>query len=232
MSRSRTTVLVGTLASLALASVTQAAEAAQPRCADVVAAIGAADEAVTCVESADLTTNNPATTPEDNSLPELPRFAFTPRTDRQALSPDAPYRTPIARAVPGLQVAGTFAGDSQARFVLRLPADWNGRLVTGVPSSVRSEYGLDYTWSDYFVQRGYAYVASNKGLLNVRLTTPLDPEGCALSAPGGTQSALYVRPYLFDADNTLAEWSRRTVQAARLARRAIAARYGRGARRN
>src|SRR3989441_7177856 len=31
----------------------------------------------------------------DNSRPGLPPNAFTPRTDAQAVSPDAPFRTPI-----------------------------------------------------------------------------------------------------------------------------------------
>src|SRR5215510_12431084 len=54
----------------------------------------------TCFESIDLTTNNLATTPPDNSLPGLPRFAFTPQTDRSVIAPPAGSRTPITKAVP------------------------------------------------------------------------------------------------------------------------------------
>src|SRR5260221_595870 len=46
---------------------------------------GKAADAI-CFESADLTTNNPATTPANNSLPGLPPFAFTPQTDRNVIA--------------------------------------------------------------------------------------------------------------------------------------------------
>ena len=84
---------------------------------------------VVCFESPDLTTTNVLaaplgpTTPPDNSLPGLPLFAFTPRTDRGVISPNPPDRTPITKSVPGLQVQGRFADDptGEARDGLR---DW------------------------------------------------------------------------------------------------------------
>ncbi len=113
-----------------------------------------------CVQSPDLTTANPDTTPADNSRSGLPPFAFTPRTDASAVSPDAPYRTPIAGAVPGLQVTGAMADDPGARWVMRFPANWNRRLVVGVPGGFRSEFMGDFIFSDLVVQKGYAYVSS------------------------------------------------------------------------
>ncbi|HTQ75896.1 MAG TPA: hypothetical protein VMI74_16570, partial [Burkholderiales bacterium] len=41
-------------------------------CADLVKAFGPSLADVSCFASADLTTNNPQTTPPDNSLPGLP----------------------------------------------------------------------------------------------------------------------------------------------------------------
>jgi 3HB-oligomer hydrolase (3HBOH) len=95
-------------------------------CAEVEAVLAGRAVDVVCFESPDLTTNNTSgpptgpTTPGDNSLPGLPVGAFTPQTDR-AIVTDVP--TPIAKAVPGLQVQGRFADDpaGQARFLLRLP---------------------------------------------------------------------------------------------------------------
>src|SRR5262245_58094579 len=100
--------------------------AARAGCPEVIAALGDRAVAVSCGASADLTTNNPATTPANNSIAGLPAGAFTPVTDRGVISPDPPDRTPITRAVPGLQLSGRFADDptGQARFVLRLPDDW------------------------------------------------------------------------------------------------------------
>jgi hypothetical protein len=60
---------------------------------------------------------------------------------------------------------------TKARFLLRLPNDWNGRLVVAGASGTRSEFNGDFAWSDYVVQKGYAYASQNKGTLNFQLTT-------------------------------------------------------------
>src|SRR5216110_3384385 len=163
-----------------------APHAARAGCPEILAALGHRAADVTCVESVDLTTANPATTPADNANPALTVGAFTPSTDRNVISPAAADRTPIARAVPGLQVSGRFADDptGQARFLLRLPADWNGRLVVAGASGTRSEHNGDFAWSDFVVQRGYAYASQNKGVLNLfvvsltSVTPPADPLAC------------------------------------------------------
>jgi hypothetical protein len=138
---------------------------AQDVCNEVKLALLAETQNVECTVSADLTTTNPNTTPQDNSRAGLPPSAFTPRTDAQAVSPDAPFRTPVTRAVPGLQVTGGMADDPDARWVLRLPEAWNGKLVVGVPGGLRSEFMGDYIFSDFVVQQGYAYASTNKGTL-------------------------------------------------------------------
>src|SRR5262245_34416149 len=80
--------------------------AARAGCPEVLSALGGRIVDASCVESADLTTSNAATTPADNANPSLPTGAFTPTTDRSVISPAPPNRTPITRAVPGLQVSG------------------------------------------------------------------------------------------------------------------------------
>lgn len=55
----------------------------------------------------------------------------------------------------------------QARFLIRLPDDWNGKLVVAGASGTRSEFNGDIAWSDYVVQKGYAYASQNKGVLNL-----------------------------------------------------------------
>src|SRR5207237_4119951 len=75
---------------------------------------------VNCFESSDLTTNNPATTPEDNPV-GFPTGAFTPKTDRTKIAPKAADKTPITVAVPGIQLNARIADDpmGQGRFLLR-----------------------------------------------------------------------------------------------------------------
>src|SRR6059036_2696817 len=98
-------------------------------CADVLKALAGDLADPTCTVSADLTTKNPDTTPANDSIIGLPRFAFTPQFDRAVISPAAP--TPVTKMVPGLQIQARIASDpkGEARFLLRLPNDWNGRLV-------------------------------------------------------------------------------------------------------
>src|SRR4051812_1041568 len=170
------------------------ADARPSACETLLAAFGPALADATCFESPDLTTNNTQapplgpTTPKDNSITTLPAGAFTPTTDRSVIAPSAAKRTPITKAVPGVQLNARIASDptGEARFLLRLPNDWNGRLVVAGASGTRSEFNGDFAWSDYVVQQGYAYASQNKGVLNLKIAsfssaTPPEPLACRLN---------------------------------------------------
>ncbi len=201
----------------------------QSRCDALTAFLSERATDVVCFESEDLTTNNEdpprplPTTPPDNSLGDPP-FKYTPRTDRTVISPDPPDHTPITREVPGVQVQAYFADDptGEARFVLRLPNDWNGRAVIAGASGTRSEHNGDYAWSDYVVQQGYAYASQNKGALNLFLSDRNDPLACRLNP----DSLIYAHPYSVDPDKPWTEWTDAIIQTARLARGAIRTHYG------
>jgi len=201
-------------------------------CQRLQAAFGDRLADVTCFQSTDLTTNNPATTPQNNSIAGLPPFAFTPQTDRAVISPNPPNRTPIAQAVPGVQLNARIAGDptGQGRFLLRLPNDWNGKLVVAGASGTRSEFNGDFAWSDFVVQKGYAYASQNKGVLNLRLTTAADPLGCRLN-PDPPTSGVFVHFFDNDPGQPFTRWATFMAQAAMLARRGVETNYGREARR-
>ena len=219
------------LASCALGILMLAARANARTCDEVVKFLSDRAADVVCFESPDLTTNNEATTPEDNSLPGLPPGAFTPRTDRATISPDPPDHTPIYREVPGIQVQGRFADDptGEARFLLRFPNDWNGRLVVAGASGTRSEFNGDFAWSDLVVQRGYAYASQNKGVLNLFITDPeTDPLACRLNP---VPPLLWVHFYDNDPEKPFTQWQHYMVRGARLARRALEAHYGHEPRR-
>jgi len=202
-------------------------------CADVLKVLGSQLADVTCFQSTDLTTNNPLTTPADNSLPGVPARAFTPITDRGVIAPSAGKRTPITKAVPGLQLDARIASDpaGQARFLLRLPDDWNGRLVVAGASGTRSEFNGDFAWSDYVVQRGYAYASQNKGVLNLILaavsaTPPADPLACRLNPA----STVWVHFFDDDPGQPFTRWAEFMIKAAQLARDGVEAGYGRSSR--
>jgi hypothetical protein len=197
-------------------------------CADVLKVLGSELADASCFVSADLTTNNPNTTPADNSLPGLPPFAFTPSTDRTVIAPSAGKRTPITKAVPGLQLNARIASDptGQARFLLRLPNDWNGRLVVAGASGTRSEFNGDFAWSDYVVQKGYAYASQNKGVLNLQLSTAADPLACRLAPT----VPVFVHFYDNDPGQPFTRWAEFMIKAAELAREGIKAGYGHHAR--
>ena len=101
---------------------TSTSAAAATRCDRLLLRLAHQVTDVDCFESTDLTTNNPATTPADNSLsPPLPVFAFTPRTDRSVISPSPPNCTPITKTAPGVQLDARIADDpaGEARILIR-----------------------------------------------------------------------------------------------------------------
>jgi hypothetical protein len=118
-------------AALVALTISHASVSAPSRCEQVLSRFGSRLADATCSESADLTTANPATTPANDAIATLPRFAFTPQTDRDTIAPDPSHRTPIAGPVPGVQIEARIAEDpqGQARVLMRLPDSWNRRLV-------------------------------------------------------------------------------------------------------
>jgi len=203
-------------------------------CVDVLTAIGKDLADVTCFVSTDLTTNGTQTTPADNSITTLAPGAFTPQTDRGVIAPAAGKRTPITKAVPGVQINARIASDptGQARFLLRLPNDWNGRLVVAGASGTRSEFNGDFAWSDYVMQKGYAYASQNKGVLNLFIVTlnsatpPADPLACRLNPA----SSIWVHFYDNDPGQPFTRWTEYMIKAAQLARDGVKAGYGQAPR--
>ena len=116
-------------------------------------------------------------------------------------------------AVPGIQIDGYFPDTStsngyfgwfhDAQFVIRLPDQWNGKLViTGAPG-VRRQYANDYLLSDWFVARGYAYASTDKG-----------NNGTNFQSDG-------VNP-----GDAIAEWHRRVTELTIAAKEVVRQRYG------
>lgn len=237
-------------AQLALAAAISLAAApsavAGPTCAEVEAYLVGRAVGVACFHSSDLRSTHPLTTPANGSvttyadgtpLPGPTLFgqfgAYTPQTDRTVIS-NGP--APSAGPVPGIQVQGWFADDptGQARFVLRLPDDWNGKLVVAGASGNRSEYNGDWAWSDYVLPKGYAYASQNKGQYNLYFSAlgttappPNDPLACRLN-PDSTN---WVHWFVNDPGKSFAEWTQYMLAAAKLAQGAVNSTYRRPAKR-
>jgi hypothetical protein len=120
--------------------------------------------------------------------------------------------------VPGIQVDGYFPDTStsntnngwahDSQFVVRLPDDWNGKLVvTGAPGN-RAQYANDFIIGDWVLAQGYAFASTDKGNVGLRFYD----DG---SSPGGS----------------VREWNRRVTQLTRATRAVVAQRYGRAPRR-
>jgi len=207
-----------------VAALVAAHPASASRCSDLIQQFGGLLADAVCVDSADLTTANPATTPANDSLVGLPAFAFTPQTDRNVIAPVAADRTPITGPVPGVQLNARIAGDptGQARFLLRLPDQWNGRLVVAGASGTRSEFNGDFAWSDYVIQKHYAYASQNKGVLNLQLSTSADPLGCRLNP----SLQVFVHFYDNGPGQEFTRWRHFMVEAGKLAHKGVQIHYG------
>ncbi len=216
------------------------ASAAAPSCATLVQFLADKAVGVVCTQSTDLTTNNPATTPANNFLTTfadgitpLPAGGITPVTDRAVIS-----NSPMlgAQQVPGVQVSGWFANDptKQARFVLRFPNNWNGKLVVAGASGTRSEYNGDWAWSDYVLPKGYAYASQNKGVLNlfiVSLSSPVQPPSDPLACRLNPTSQIWVHFYDNDPAKPFTQWTDFMLETAGLAQKAAKAAYNQFPRR-
>ena len=138
----------------------------------------------------------------------------------------------LLRAVPGVLIRGTLNDDHQGRFLLRLPKEWNGKLVVAGAAGTRSEFNGDLVISDYVLQKGYAYASQNKGTMNFKpadnsnlnVSCPLHPVADAV-AGSDANPLLYFA--LLDDENSLMEWGERINQAALIAKALIEAHYGR-----
>ena len=116
-----------------------AASSAALTCDDITHFLSDKAVGVVCFKTDDLRPNNPlvppvtpANSPAAGSVtyPDgsaVPLGALQASTDPTVISIGP---TPTPSKVPGLQVSGWYAEEPrQARFLLRLPENWNGKLV-------------------------------------------------------------------------------------------------------
>jgi alpha-beta hydrolase superfamily lysophospholipase len=92
------------------------------------------------------------------------RESGTLTLDARHIMPPQDAWTKLEKDVPGLLIKGTLPDDHHARFLLRLPRDWNGRLVVAASPGITDESAYDLYFSDHLLNKGYAFAATDKGL--------------------------------------------------------------------
>lgn len=110
----------------------------------------------------DLTTNNPViAAAAPNGLGGIEATEWT--SDGKPSKPQ--WVTPKSK-VPGIEISGMLA---DAKFVMRLPDKWNGRLVVCSAGGFASERSMDVNVSDFVLtkfdteQASFAYACTDKG---------------------------------------------------------------------
>jgi len=71
--------------------------------------------------------------------------------------------SPATSPVPGQQTIGSYAQFEQ--YVIRVPTNWNGKLMVAGTPATRSCFASDGIWGDLALALGYAYASSNKGIM-------------------------------------------------------------------
>lgn len=114
-------------------------------------------------------------------LADLTTTGKTLTEDALHIAPPKALWTKVTKAVPGTLVTGTLAPENRARFLLRVPRDWNGRLVVAAASGITDESTYDLYFSDFLLSKGYAFAATDKGVRRALIdgdtvVMPMTPE--------------------------------------------------------
>lgn len=128
--------------------------------------------------------------------------------DALLIAPPRKHWTVLPRAVPGRLVDGTVPDDHLARFVLRMPDEWNGGLVVAASSGFADANTYDLYFSDYLLLRGYAFAVTDKAIRSAMV------DGDTLLMP-------------YTSEGHMSHWLGRIEDLARLAIAEVTAYYGR-----
>lgn len=170
----------------------------------------------------DLTTNNADQYPS-------PKVAAMNELGRQALAPNDWFNGAAVRPgwyTPYKKVAGYMITGyiDDARFVMRVPFKWNGKLVMSPMPGLRDEWSSDAAFSDFVLTKfnengeSYAYAAIDKGTVGELVPNPdleKEKDGTVKILPYSTALTAHAFSAAGNPNDTLAEWNLRLGQATR-----------------
>lgn len=97
------------------------------------------------------------------------------------IAPPMASWTPVADVVPGRFLAGGLPADPGARWTLKIPKAWNGRLVCAAAPGLAPCEAYDLYWADMLLAKGYAFAVTDKATRMLRgedaVYIPLDADG-------------------------------------------------------
>lgn len=123
------------------------------------------------------------------------RAAGTLAADALHIAPPKALWTNVSKPVPGTVVTGALPPENRARFLLRVPKNWNGRLVVAATSGVTDENTYDLYFSDYLLAKGYAFAVTDKAVRRAlidgdTMVMPMTPESSVLRWAGRLETLI------------------------------------------
>ena len=101
-----------------------------------------------------------------------------------------------------------------AAFVIRIPDAWNGRLLTAGTGGIRDQFSNDFIFSDFAMEKGWAYVSSDKGNMGANFFQGgCDEKGVTCGAPAWPGATCPETPGAWCPGAAIAEWTFRIRQA-------------------
>jgi len=140
-----------------------------------------------------------------------------------ATAPNPNDTTQPTAFIPGCTptTSGTCASNCHhdSAFVIRIPDDWDGHLLSAGTPGIRDQFSSDFILSDYAMEKGWAYVSQDKGNMAANFyQAGCDETGASCGSTPAWPGACTSTANPWCAGSAIAEWTFRMRQATAAAR--------------